>query len=381
MKTTSSKVSILLLFSLLLCTIIAPPSYAQWAATYGVSGYANASSIQQTTDGGYIVAGYTYSFGSGAWDIWVLKLDSGGNLEWQKTYGGSGYEFAESIQQTRDGGYIVAGYTWSFGAGFYDFWVLKLDSDGNVEWQKAYGGSGHEYAGSIQQTSDGGYILAGSTTSFGAGGRAFWVLKLDSGGNVEWQKAYGGSGGESANSIQQTTDGGYVVAGGTGSFGDGYNDMWVLKLDSDGNVQWQKTYGGPSYDNAHSIQQTADGGYIVAGSKSFGVGGPADFWVLKLDSDGNVEWQKAYGGPTSNEYAHSIQQTTDGGYIVAGYTAFFNIYSANFWVLKLDSGGNVQWQKSYGGSEGSGLASSIQQTSDSGYIVTGGVPIILVYGY
>ncbi len=325
MKTISNKVSSLLVLSVLLVLISAPPSYAQWAATYGGSGYDWANSIQQTSDGGYIVAGSTSSFGAGSNDVWVLKLDANGNVEWQKTYGSSRNEGAFSIQQTSDGGYIVAGGTSSFGAGDYDFWVLKLDASGNVEWQKTYGGSDGEYAQSIQQTTDGGYIVAGYTNSFSAGNYDFWVLKLDSGGNVEWQKTYGGG---IARSIQQTSDGGYIVAGHTSSFGAGTDDFWVLKLDANGNVEWQKTYGS-----------------------------------------------------SRNEGAFSIQQTSDGGYIVAGYTAFFNIYSANFWVLKLDSGGNVQWQKSYGGSEGSGLASSIQQTSDSGYIVTGGVPIILVYGY
>jgi len=156
--------------------------------------------------------------------------------QWAKTYGGTGDDYAYSIQQTSDGGYIVAGYTGSSGAGLADFWVLKLKSDGTVDWQKTYGGGGYDSASSIQQTSDGGYIVAGVTTSFGAGGYDFWVLKLDGSGNVQWQKTYGGTGNDYANSIQQTTDGGYIVAGVTTSFGAG-GDFWVLKLDSSGNVQ------------------------------------------------------------------------------------------------------------------------------------------------
>ncbi len=370
MGTTSTKVSILLLFSALLFTIIARPSYAQWTASYGGADYEQARSIQQTRDGGYIVAGYTYSFGAGKSDIWVLKLDSGGNVQWQKTYGGSGHEQARSIQQTGDGGYIVAGYTVdSFGSVDDNIWVLKLNANGNIQWQKTYRGPGWEAANSIQQTTDRGYIVAGYTNSFNAEFNDCWVLKLDSGGNVQWQKIYGGSGYDQANSIQQTTDGGYIVAGRTQSLGVGDDDFWVLKLDSGGNVQWQKTYGGSRWEEAYSIQETTDGGYVVAGyTNSFGAGS-SDSWVLKLDSDGNVQWQKTYGG-SGDEYARSIEQTTDGGYIVGGYTYSFGAGFNDFWVLKLDSGGNVQWQKTYGGSI-TDWANAIQQTTDGGYIMAG----------
>jgi len=227
-----------LLRIILLILLLSPISVfaTEWAKTYGGSSSDYVKSIQQTTDGGYIVAGSTYSFAAGVIDFWVLKLDSSGNVTWQKTYGGSGGDSASSIQQTTDDGYIVAGYTNSFAAGVIDFWVLKLDSSGNVTWQKTYGGSESDFASSIQQTTDGGYIVAGSTHSFGAGDEDFWVLKLDSSGNVTWQKTYGGSGGDSASSIQQTTDGGYIVAGSTHSFGAGSSDIWILKLDSSGEI-------------------------------------------------------------------------------------------------------------------------------------------------
>jgi hypothetical protein len=207
---------------------------------------------------------------------------------WAKTYGGGDFDGADSIQQTTDGGYIVAGKTGSFGAGDGDIWVLKLNASGDVVWQKTYGGGGWDEAFSIQQTTDGGYIVAGTTGSFGAGGDDGWVLKLNASGDVVWQKTYGGKEWDEASSIQQTTDGGYIVAGTTGSFGAGGYDFWVLKLNASGDVVWQKTYGGGDHDEATSIQQTSDGGYIVAGwTKSFGAGG-SDFWVLKLDASGDV---------------------------------------------------------------------------------------------
>ena len=344
------------------------PTVTTWAKTYGATGNEEAYSIQQTSDGGYTVAGYTFSFGTGG-DIWVLKLNADGSLAWQKTYGGSSDEQAYSIQQTSDGGYIVAGYTTSFGTSDTDIWILKLDSYGNVDWQKTYGGTGVDHANSIQQTSDGGYIVAGYTASFGAGGQDIWVLKLNSDGSVAWQKTYGGSNYDYANSIQQTSDGGYIVAGSTGSFGAGGYNTWVLKLNSNGSVAWQKTYGGSTTDGANSIQQTSDGGYIVAGQTgSFGAES-YDFWLLRLNSNGSVAWQKTYGG-SNYDVANSIQQTSDGGYIVAGYTYSFGAEGQDIWVLKLNSDGSVAWQKTYGGSNYD-VANSIQQTSDGGYIVAG----------
>ncbi|MDI6787632.1 MAG: hypothetical protein QME51_04610, partial [Planctomycetota bacterium] len=264
-----------------------------------------------------------------------LKLTSTGSIDWQKTYGGTGSDSAQSIQQTSDGGYIVAGVTQSFGTGSADFWVLKLTSTGSIDWQKTYGGTGYDRANSIQQTADGGYVVAGNTTSFGAGSNDFWVLKLNNDGTVAWQKTYGGTGGETANSIRQTSDGGYIVAGTSDGAGV---DFWVLKLNSDGSVVWQKTYGGTGDEYARPIQQTVDGGYIVAGyTTSFGVGS-YDIWVLKLNNDGTVAWQKTYGG-TGGETANSIRQTADGGYIVAGNTPSFGAGSADFWVLKLNPDG------------------------------------------
>jgi len=351
---------------------------AQWAITYGEAWTDEARSIQQTMDGGYIVAGYTNSFGAGYYDFWILKLNSAGNIEWQKTYGGSDYDKAYSIQQTNDGGYIVLGNTESFGARGQDIWVLKLSSDGDIEWQKTYGGSDADEAHSILQTSDGGYIVLGNTESFGAGGHDIWVLKLSSDGDIEWQKAYGGSSDDIAHSILQTSDGGYIVAGSTRSFGAGGYDFWILKFSSDGDIEWQKAYGGSSDDIAYYIQHTIDGGYIVAGyTDTFGAGG-YDFWILKFSSDGDIEWQKTYGG-SSDDTAHSIQQASDGGYIVAGWYivssstdpigAVWNDY--DIWVLKLSSGGDIEWQKAYGGNYSQDNAHAIQQTNDGGYIVAG----------
>src|SRR3989338_8456058 len=260
-----------------------------WDATYGGFDYDRANSIHETRDGGYIVAGETRSFSVGRIDIWVLKLRPDGTVEWQKTYGGFDRESAESVQQARDGGYIVAGYTGSFGAGKGDVWILKLRADGTVEWQKIYWGGGSDEGYSIQQTSDGGHIVAGETRSFGAGKEDVWVLKLRAYGTVEWQKTYGGVNVDVSKSVQQTRDGGYIIAGYTMSFSIGEADIWVLKLRADGTIAWQKTYGGVEDDRANSVQQISDGRYIVAGNTGSFSAGSHDIWVLKLNSNGSID--------------------------------------------------------------------------------------------
>ncbi|MCF8293672.1 MAG: hypothetical protein K9I70_07660, partial [Chitinophagaceae bacterium] len=321
-------------------------------------------------------------------------------IQWQKCLGGSSWEQAMSINQTVDGGYIVAGYSASNDGdvtgnhGSADYWVVKLNSTGVVQWQKSLGGSGDDAAFSVQQTADSGYIVAGWSASndgdvTGNHGYAdYWVVKLTATGVIQWQKSLGGTGSDYPYSIQQTADSGYIVAGysystdGDVTGNHGSADYWVVKLNSTGVVQWQKSLGGTGGDGAYSIQQTADSGYIVAGGSESNDGdvtgnhGSADYWVVKLNSTGVVQWQKSLGG-SGDDAANSIQQTADSGYIVAGYSTSNdgdvtgNHGSGDYWVVKLNSTGVVQWQKSLGGS-GDDAANSIQQTADSGYIVAGG---------
>jgi hypothetical protein len=382
-----------------------PAPQIEWQKTYGGSGFDAGSSIVATSDGGYIVAGYSSSIdgdvteNKGAYDVWIAKLHSDGTIEWQKTYGGTRNDLAYSIQETKDGGYIVAGHTYSNDGditenkGQTDFWVLKLSNDGSKEWQKTYGGSGNDIVNSIIMTSDGDYIVAGWTSSnngdviLNNGKADIWILKLLSDGNIEWQSSYGGSGDDVANSIIETKDRGYIVAGFTNSQdGDvtekkGEYDGWIIKLRNDGSIEWQKTYGSWTFGWFYSIKETRDGGYIVAGlSDSFdddkiGNKGGSDVWVLKLRIDGSIEWQKTYGG-SENELAFSIQETKDDGYIVTGYTESFdgdvteNKGGRDVWVLKLSNDGMLEWQKTMGGSDRDDAA-SIQETGDGGYIIAG----------
>jgi uncharacterized delta-60 repeat protein len=343
-----------------------PMSATSFAKTYGGAYYDGAYSVRQTSDGGYIVAGYTTSFGAGYSDFFLIKTDANGNIIWAKTYGGIYGDRASSVQQTSDGGYIVAGATASFGAGYA--FLVKTNADGNIIWAKTYGGIYSDYAYSVQQTSDGGYILAGGTYYLGAGSYDIFLIKTDADGNIIWAKTYGGTGWDYAFSVQQTSDGGYIVAGLTTSFGAGSWDIFLIKTDANGNIIWAKTYGGTIYDGAYSVQQTSDGGYIVAGW-TYSFGGAYDIFLIKTDADGNIFWAKTYGG-TYWDSAYSVQQTSDGGYIVAGTTLSFGAGSWDIFLIKTDANGNVIWAKTYGGTSDD-HAFSVQQTSDGGYIVAG----------
>jgi predicted secreted protein len=343
---------------------------AQWIKTYGGSGDDHALKLQQTSDGGYIVAGQTRSFEGSEFDLRILKLDLNGSIEWENTYTKFDSNNILSIQQKSNGGFIVAGHTIpTHPSQLTCFWILNLDQVGNIDLQGSFRWYFETFIRSIQQTSDEGYILAGYAQSVGEGGEDIWVLKLSSSGDVEWQRTYGGNSLDRAFFIQQTGDGGYVVAGYTRSFGAGEGDIWVLKLSSSGDVEWQRTYGGSSDDGASFIQQTGDGGYVVAGyTRSFGAG-ERDIWVLKLSSSGDVEWQRAYGG-IDEDNVFSISQTPEGGYVAGSNTLSFGAGEEDIWVLKLSSSGDVEWQKTYGAYFDE-EASFIQQSTDGSYVIAG----------
>lgn len=337
--------------------------------TGGASGSDVFLSIRRDYKNNFVLAGYTHSFGAGNADAWVVKLNASGNVLWQKTYGGANLDVANSIQFTSDGGYVLAGTTQSSGAGLADAWVVKLDATGNIQWQKTYGGALNDFGNSILNTSSGGYVLAGATQSSGAGNYDAWVIKLDSLGNVLWQKTLGGAGEDTALSIQNNSfHNGYVLVGNTSSFGAGSLDAWIIMLDDTGNVVWQKTYGGAEQDSASGIEYTYDSGYIMAGfTRSSGTGN-FDAWIVKLDATGNVLWQKTIGG-SDNDYAFSVLYDNGNSIVIAGSTYSAGAGSSDAWVVKLDTSGNVLWQKALGGM-GADVARSIQATG-YGYIVGG----------
>ena len=340
-----------------------------WTRTYGGSGTDLASSVQLTSDGGYIVAGYTNSFGSGLDDFYLVKTNPLGDTLWTRTFGGSVNDRCYAVQQTTDGGYILGGATVSFGAGDEDFYLVKTNSSGDTLWTRTYGGSGFERAQSVQQTADGGYIVAGRTTSFGAGSNDFYLVKTTSLGDTLWTRTYGGSSDDLANSVQQTADGGYIVAGWTESFGGAGGDCYLVKTNSQGDTLWTRIYGGGLTDWAAHARQTTDGGYIVVGyTESFGAGN-YDFYLLKTNSLGDTLWTRTYGGGGS-DVGLSVRQTTDGGYILGGYTNSYGAGQSDFWLVKTDENGDSLWTRTYGGGNNDD-ANSVQQTADGGYILSG----------
>ena len=331
-------------------------------------------------------------------------------IQWQKSFGGCyGVNALYDLQQTSDGGYIlggrsncgISGNKTSTNYGYSDFWVVKIDASGNKIWEKSYGGLTEDSVTSLQQTSDGGYILggysqsviSGNKTSTNYGSYDYWVVKINTNGNKIWEKSFGGSSDDYLRSLQQTSDGGYILGGNSSSGISGSKtninyggvDCWVIKLDTNCNVMWQRSFGGSSDDYLNSLQQTSDGGYIlggyseskISGNKTSTNYGDFDYWIIKADASGNKIWEKSFGG-SGDDCLSSLQQTSDGGYILGGNSSSgisgsktsTNYGYSDFWVVKIDASGNKIWEKSYGGPNNDCMR-SLKQTSDGGYILGG----------
>ena len=344
---------------------------SRWENQYGGDEDDWPSFIQPAAEGGYIITGYSGLDWGG--DAYVAKIKNSGQKEWELTYSDSENDNTFcSVQQTLDGGYVIAGRRTA--EGDVDICVVKIDSDGNKIWEKTYGESGEEYAFFIRKTSDGGYIIAGEI--YAAKNADIYILKVDKDGNKIWGKNYGTSRIEKIlrySPVQQTIDGGYILAGISRRFvseyDDYYSDVYVVKIDSDGNIIWQKFYGGNDDDEASSVQETADGGYIIAGHTCSFNAYEKDVYIIKIDSNGNIIWQKTYGGDSDDE-ASSVQETADGGYIITGHTCSFDADEKDVYIIKIDSNGDIIWERIYGG-DSDDEASFIQQTADGGYIVIG----------
>jgi hypothetical protein len=331
-----------------------------WEKTYGGPNYDVGYSVQQTSDGGYIVAGYTSSFGAGGQDIYLIKTDNLGDTIWTKTYGGTNSDFGYSVQQTSDGGYVIVGFTYCFGSGnLPNIYFIRTNTSGDTLWTKTYNG---KEGYSVQQTSDGGYIIAGTSDLALSD---VYLIKTDANGDLIWAKTYGGTNPEHG-AVQQTSDGGYIVVGGTS---DG-NDIWLLKTDVNGDTLWSHTYGGDGADYGKSVQQTSDGGYIIAGSTHSFSKGDADVYLIKTDAVGDTIWTETYGGK-SDDYGRSVKETIGGGYIIAGWTYSFSSGGyPNVYLIKTDENGGVMWTEAYGGANYV-YGTSAQQTSDGGYVIAG----------
>jgi len=339
----------------------------RWDKTFGGEGDDSVYSLEYTSDGGYILAGSS-KFLNGKRidsDAKLVKTDANGNMQWQRTIGGDDRDTAYSVQQTPDGGYIMVGGTESYGVGTIDFWLVKTDAEGIEQWNRTFGGEDIEEVTSFLQTSDGGYIMAGTTRPLVTGSYDLWLVKTDAKGIEQWNRTFGGEDDDTSSSVWQASDGGYIIAGRTESYGAGSDDFWLIKTDPEGTEQWNRTFGGEGYDWLSSFQQTFDGGYILGGAtRSF------DFWLVKTDNNGIELWNRTFGGKENviAYIASSVQQTPDGGFILAGVTG--SPYSSDCWLVKTDSEGEEVWNRTFGYDEDN-IPHSILQTPDVGYIIAG----------
>lgn len=338
-----------------------------WKRNYGGEKRDFATFAQQTSDGGYIAVGGTASYGADKGDIWIIKTNPKGKILWKRTYGGEGTDIGGRIQQTKDGGYIIIGYTESYGIG-NDIYLIKTDSKGDILWTKTYGGYKSDIGNSVQQTKDGGYILVGGTQSYGRGKRDIWLIRTNPKGDVIWTKTYGGDRDELGISVKQTSDNGYIIAGNTKSYGAGLTDIWLVKINSIGETLWTKTFGGERDDKVGWVEETDDGGYIVVGQTfSYGING--DVWLIKTNPKGDTLWTKVYGDK-GEERGYCVCQTKDSGYVIVGYTESYNGRDKDLYLIKTDSKGETLWTRVYGGGKDD-VGVSVQQTADNGYIIAG----------
>lgn len=358
-------------------TLLSFFSFAQttFQKVYGGEFMDNGNSVRKTNDNGYFIVGTTTSYGSGGRDILAIKTNYAGDTLWTRTFGGDiDNEYGFCGQQTSDGGYIISGVASSFDDVGGDVYVIKLNSNGDTSWTRTYGSFGYEWGSFIQQTTDGGYIVIGQTP-IGAGGFDAYLIKLSSTGNISWTKTYGGTGLEIGYAVQQTADGGYIITGQIDTYGAGGGDFLLIKTDASGTAIWKKAYGTANSDEAGvSVKQTSDGGYLIGGSAAGATTGSIDMCLIKTDANGNISWSKTYGGNLTDE-CNEVIQTTDGGYILIGRSFSFSTSSDyDIYVVKTNNQGDVSWSKTYG-SSGSAVNNdfgySIQQTSDGGYIMTG----------
>jgi hypothetical protein len=380
----------------LLCfsVVVSVDAASMWSRTYGGESADRAYSLVATSDGGYAIAGTANAI-DGFIESWLVKTDSNGVMEWNRTYGGSGEEF-RSLVVTSDGGYAIVGYAAPYAA---KFWLVKTDSNGIMQWNKTYEGTGDDVGTSLVVASDGGYAIACGSL----------LVKTDASGNMEWNRTYGGN----ASSLVATSDGGYALAGSTGWIYDvGGPDFWLAKTDALGNMQWNRTYGGTGWQWGSSLVVTSDGGYAIAGTwdhspaifsyrgypwlintdalgnmqgnkthalasspESSGAG-RYEIWLVKTDSNGLMLWNKTYGG-TGDATASSLVVAPDGGYAISGFT--LGADGSDFLLVKADALGNMEWNQTYGGT-GHDMASSLVATSDGGYAIAGTWNYITSYG-
>ena len=344
--------------------LFAQPPDTLWTRTYGTNRGESGYCVRQTSDGGFIVSG-SHPSGNNP-NAWLIKTNAFGDIIWTSSFGGSNDEGGWSVEQTTDGGYIMTGLTRSYGAGYNDVYLIKTDANGDTIWTRAYGGSDEDQGYSVQQTFDGGYIVVGLTYTFGAGENDVYLIKTDANGDTIWTRTYGGNSYDAGLCVQQTPDSGYIISGHT--FSTGWGDLYLIKVNVIGDTLWTRTYGGNGSEYGNSLDQTTDGGFIIAGYSGSYSNNWSDVYLLKTDSLGNQQWYRTFSVSQYDNQGEEVQQTTDGGYIIVGFIDHGGNY--DLYVIKTDSWGTIEWTRTFDISD-SDIGYSIQQTWDNGYIICG----------
>ncbi|NNL21186.1 MAG: T9SS type A sorting domain-containing protein [Ignavibacteriaceae bacterium] len=340
-----------------------------WTKTYGGIDWEIGYEVLETSDGGYIIAGLTNSFGAGANDIYLIKTNANGDTIWTRTYGSPGNESAYSVFETSDGGYVIAGKKTEAGQSYSDAYIIKTNSSGDTLWTRTYGNGNTDEINSIIQTEgDDYYIMLGNTRSFGPGNSSIYFLEVSPAADSVWEDYFGGNANDYGQEIIETNDG-YVFIGSSANFGAGSFDAWIVSIDWDYNILWSQTIGGDQSDDGYSIQQTTNNDFIGAGrTSSFGPG-DFSFLIFRLNSIGDSLWVKVYGG-TERDECKSIRQSNDGGFIAAGSTNSFGSGNRDWYIVRTDANGDSIWTKTLGGVTDDECHSVIP-TSDGGYILSG----------
>jgi hypothetical protein len=345
-----------------------------WEQTFGGAQSDKGYSIEQTIDGGFILTGSTFSKGNGERDVFLLKTDNNGGQLWLKTYGGLNNDEGFSVKQTSDQGYIVCGRTNSFGNNYSDIYVIKTDINGDTIWTKVIGGNVSERGYSIEETDDDGYIILGYSNSYGNGLLTdIYLVKLDSNGNQQWDQVFTQTNESIGNSVKQTQDGGYIICGSKrgGLFGE--NDVFIIKTNSNGIEQWNKTYGGNNIDEGHSILQTLDGGFIITGSKTNLGELNKTLWIIKTDINGDTLWTNTFNNLNySSSEGYSVLETSSGDYIICGIIEIWQPIDKQYvYIIKIDNNGNQIWYNLFSKSGYSNEGQEICETNDGGFIIIG----------
>jgi hypothetical protein len=354
--------------------VIVTFGYAQapdtlWTKTYGGIDTDWGEFVQECASGGFIVVGSTESFGAGSYDVYLVRTDANGDTLWTKTYGGAGWDWGFSVQECASGGFIIAGVTDSFGAGSYDVYLLRTDANGDTLWTKTCGGADGDWGYSVQECASGGFIIAGEIGSIGDYTDVY-LVRTDANGDTLWTKTYGGGSYDFGNIVQECASGGFIIAGGTESFGSGGYDVYLLRTDANGDTLWTKTYGGANGDYGFSVQECTSGGFIITGwTESFGMGSE-DVYLIRTDANGDTLWTKAYGGYAPDN-GYSVQECASGGFVIAGETWLYGAgWHNNVYLVRTDANGDTLWTKNYGGANGD-RCYFVQECASGGFILAG----------